>query len=99
MDMSMDCDSMLLVEGRFGGGIVVEGMSFLTYVINPPPLMLLFVFCFAFGFFIFIFIGHLVCKRCNLGWLDLVFLGEVLFLGLALCQCFVLLVADEVLLV
>jgi hypothetical protein len=41
MDMFMDCDSMLLVEGRFGGGIVVEGMSFLTYVINPPPLMLL----------------------------------------------------------
>ena len=41
MDMLMDCDSMLLVEGRFGGGIAVEGMSFLTYVINPPPLMLL----------------------------------------------------------
>ena len=41
MDMFMDCDSMLLVEGRFGGEIVVQGMSFLTYVINPPPLMLL----------------------------------------------------------
>jgi len=29
-DILMDCDSMLLVEGRFGAEIEVDGMSFLT---------------------------------------------------------------------